>query len=439
MRRIRLRLDIYSLLIIFILTYTVCPVYFILGPISARDLLLFIFGISCLFVFFFKDKMKVRIGSTSRTIVNAMFLWAVLISFIQIIHGEYMYALRTFLLWGICVPVAAQSINTRERFIRLIDIITFLYVVVSVFGIIEEFTQINIFSVLFNTVNTELNYNAARLGIFRIISFTSHAITYSTFCMFGLGVIFYRNTIKKSKANVVAYGLVLLNAFFTLARSGLLVILISQLLLLWFCGYHQFLKRLLQIVAALFVIGLVCYFTFPAVRNALNLASYVVLALFDDSYVGILRSMGFTDNTSGIGTRFQIYGWVFERLNPDYLLGKGREAEFAVSISSGGYSTTKTAIEVEWVQTLYRYGFVGLIAEVQYYLRVCLATLKSKHLKKTAWEGKLCFTYAMGAIIVGYIIESFAVSQNNELQMFSVLLMLLIAYVTNKGFQEESR
>lgn len=439
MGRIELRLDIYSLLIFFTLTYTICPVYFILGPVSARDLLILLFGFCCLFSFFFENKMRIKVNSASRAIICALFIWSVSLSLIQVIHGEFIYALRTFLLWAVCVPIAAQSINTKNRFIKLIDVITYLYIIVSIFGIVEEFTKVNIFDVLFNTVDTELNYNAARLGIFRIISFTSHAITYSTFCMFGLGIILYRQTIKKSKLNIIAYALVLVSAFFTLARSGLIVILLSQLLLLWFCGYHKFIKRFFQIVIALFVVGLIGYIAFPEVRKALNLAGYVVLALFDDSYVGILRSMGFTDNTSGFGTRLQIYRWVYERLAPNYLFGKGREAEFAVYLSSGGYSTTKTAIEVEWAQTLYRYGFLGLIVEAWYYLTILLRAIGKKAIKATQWESSIGFSKVMGAIIAGYIVESFAVSQNNELQMFSVLMMLYLAYVTNIGFQEVSR
>lgn len=433
-----IKINGYSIFMVFAVAYAICPVYFILPYISARDLLVYLLGLLCLYLGLLKSKFKYHVNSGNKKLIIAIFVWSIITVAIQLYHGELSYAVKQICIWVLVVAVGYNIINTKKRFLRTIDVLIWVFLIVGIFGIVEEFTQINIFDVLFNTTGAELNYNAVRLGVYRIISFTSHAISYCTFCMFGLAIVFYRQTIERKKIHVVTYCVICINAIFTLSRSSLFVIIACQIILLWLCGYYTFLKKMLKILVVVVIVGGGLALISESIRQVIITAWYIVLAIFDDSYADTLVSMGFTDNAGAIGTRLKLYGWVLEEVSPNYLLGKGRDAVFSVTVTDGSYSTTKTSIEVEWLQTLFRYGFIGLIAEIYYYALLMFSCLKRRWKKGADWEGKLSYPRMMFAVVICYVAESFAVSQNNELQVFVIMLMLLLSYMSNKGFEKKA-
>lgn len=427
-----------KLLFLFAAIYPICPYYFSILGIQFRDLVLCFTFVGILFV---RQRYKIIVKKTVISLMIAILIWSVMTVAMQLYHGELAYAFRQLVLWlGICF-VGSQLINTKEKFLKIIDILISVSVIVGLFGIIEEVTRFNVFS-LVNTVNATLNYNPLRFGILRIISFTSHAITYCAYCVFIMTLIFYRVTVNKKKNNgkyFIVYAIIAINAFLTLSRSALIVLVGTQLLLLLFCGYKKFIKKGLLIFCALFVFILLGSLISEQIRNFVNLAVYTVLVLLNDDYVSVLFQAGLTDNTSGVGNRFDLYKWVWRELSPDYLLGRGRLSGFSYTyINSDGYRQTKSSIEVEWLRTLYYYGFPGMISEIYVFISLLRNTWKKKVAAPASWEGKLSFTRLVGVLILGYVILFFAVMQNEDVQIFSICVMLLLAYLSNNKFEKVS-
>ena len=62
------------------------------------------------------------------------------------------------------------------------------------------------------------------------------------------------------------------------------------------------------------------------------------------------------------------------------------------------------------------------------------------HFKKPAeWEGVISFSRAIAALLIGYVVVLFGVMQNQESQVFSVLIMLLLAYSYNGTYRKVIR
>jgi len=338
------------------------------------------------------------------------------------------------LLWLGIVIFASKIINTKERFDKILDLLIFTATIVGVFGFVEEITHFNVFSML-NTVGSTLNYNPTRFGILRIISFTSHAISYCTYCMLILGILFYRISTSDTKHKRTLYvsGIIIgANAILTLSRISLLGILIEFVLFMYFSGKRQFLLKVAKYLVIVFaVIGLGCLVSVKF-RHGVQMASYVVLALFDDSYISLLRANGFTDNAGGIGNRLDLYNWVFYELKGNFLLGRGASSSFNHAfINHDGYRQVKESIEVEWLRTLYRYGVIGLVGQIVLMLGIARKSYLDKLIDKdTISYGKMIFS-----IFVAYIIVFFGVMQNQDIQVFSIIVMLFLAYQQYSGFR----
>jgi len=362
-----------------------------------------------------------------------IFIYVFCTGIAQLVHFELKNLFMQFVLWIGITFYAGTMIQTKERFFKILDLLIGTAAVVGIFGFIEEITRFNVFSLL-NTVGSELNYNPLRLGILRIISFTSHAISYCTYCMLIFALLLYRveHTEKEKKKKYYVFGIIILaNAFLTMSRIALVGIVIELLLFLFFSGRKQFLQKIFKYaVILLILLGVSCIFS-SGIRQNVRLMVYTVRAYFDESYAELLKDNGFTDNPRGLGNRVDLYGWVYEEVEDDIWFGVGAATKFEhVFLNAKGYNQIKSSIEVEWLRTLYRYGIIGLIGEIIFMLALLI---KSFRLKGDPEEG-IGFGKTVFSIVVAYTVVFFGVMQNQDVQAFSVIVILLLAYIQNSGF-----
>jgi hypothetical protein len=425
----------FEVFLLFLVFYTICPYYFYIGGICIRDFLVYVCFVLMLF---FSNIERVLIFKNCNAIILGIIIWIGVLTSIQLYHAEYIYSLKQLLLWIGIVLMAFPAINSKSKFLQALDVLIYVSMFLGVCGIIEEFTHKNFFELL-NTPGVQLNYNEMRMGILRIISFTSHAISYCCYCMFNMVIIIYRNLVDKKKIYWIAYALCAINAIFTLSRSALVGIILSQLLLLWLCGFKKFIKELIKVILIAIIIFSFGSLMIPQIKKMVESVFLMVMAVFDSSYSSALRSMGFTDNVSGIGNRFSLYSWVYDKVQTNIFLGKGRESQFQYNfINRFGYIQSKESIEVEWLRTMYRYGLIGLGSEIILYVDITYNTLKRKVRKPRSWEKYISFPAAIGALMVSYIVVLFGVMQNEEIQLLIVLIILLLAYLAYGGYEKES-
>lgn len=431
------KISAFTFIILFSVFYPILPVYFRVGSVVIRDIL----AIVCLFfVFLLKNEKKIVISNREKNIIFVIVLWACITAIIQLYHGEQYRAFKSVFLWCLMVPTVIQIINSKKRFILVIDVIIGCSTIIGLFGILEEVTHFNVFN-LINTAHIELNYNSLRFGLLRIISFTSHAITYCNYCMFILALIFYRLSLKETKNKArykIAYMIIAINAIFTLSRLSIMCLIFCQLLLLWLSGRRFAFKKILRIIGILTILVVLGCIVSAQFRYTMSIAVYTVLAIFNDNYVYVLRNVGLTDNTQAIGNRLDLYQWVYEKVAPNYLLGKGYENAFRYSFrNSDGYKIIKESIEVEYLQTFYYYGLLGMISEIYFYLTCLTQSVKRMFKVPARWEGNISFARAFFAIVCSYVLTFFGVMQNEDAQLFLMLIILFISYIRSGGFEDD--
>ncbi|MDM8249902.1 O-antigen ligase family protein [Lacrimispora saccharolytica] len=430
-----LKIGSLSVVKMFVLLYPICPRYFYVASIPIKELILF-FSFT---VILFWTKGSILKKKKTRPHFYEIIIWTIVWFAIQLYHAEWMQAATQIILWIGMVFLCSRVINTKEKFISIIDTVILGGVIVGIFGLVEEVTHYNVFTLL-NTINAEINYNPMRLGILRIISFTSHAISYGCYCLMVLALVFYRISLSKEKKFYFGAVLIFANAFLTLSRIALVGIAVEVVAFLWFSGHKRFFKKVLQFLVIGGIILLIACLISNNIRRYVMLFSYVILAVFDESYVDTLVSVGFTDNAGGIGNRLDLYKWVYEETKGHLLLGNGASTLFEYRfLNEDGYWQTKSSIEVEWLRTLYRYGIIGMLAEIYFYVRLIKNSLSKIFRKPTEWEGVISFPRVMAALLIGYVVVLFGVMQNQEVQVLSVVIMLLLAYSYNGGFRKVIR
>lgn len=432
MSRKRIKIDGSILVVAFLSLYTIMPTYFVLGGFTVRNLLAFAFLLFSVLL------RGILIVDFSQNLFWATCIWTVCTAFCQFLHLDVKYAVQTLIVWIFVLAMSSSAIRSKETFLRVIDALIWSGGVVGCLGIVEEFTHFNVFSLL-NTIGYTLNYNEPRFGLLRIISFTSHAITYCLYCMMILALIFYRVTLpitRNKKIYILCYCLVFGNACLTLSRSALLCVIGSQLFLLWKCGFIKFIKKMGIIVCMTILIGGILMIVSPQIEERVLMVINMFLAVFDDGAEAYISSAGFGGNAGGIGQRFLLYKWVWNVSQDTLLIGKGRGSVFSYYyFTESGRYVMKESIEVELLRTFYRYGLVGLIGELSFFIGLIGNTAKRrKKQKRTKWEGALSFSTVCFVAFLFYIMCMFAVMQNEDAQILFAYVTLFLAYDRNKGF-----
>lgn len=326
-------------------------------------------------------------------------------------------------------------INTKDKFLTIIKMLVYVSGILCIFGIWEELTHFNIFS-LFNNSGAILNYNDLRFGLMRIISFTGQAITYGIYITFNMCLCFYllyvyRKLNRNRTILYIIYILQWINVLLTISRSSILCCIISQLILLFFCGKEKALKTIGLILIALVSLVGIGFFFIPELKIVISNFWYMLLAVFDSKYSAhIVNSFG-KDNLNATGHRISLYKWVFESMHDKWIFGNGYAADLNHQIrgvtDGWQWTATKNSIEVEVLSLLFRYGIIGMLPQVLLYLNILFVSI-SKRNKELDWESKLTFNKVVIAIMITYLFYFLANCMGSEEIFFYVILSLVIIY-----------
>lgn len=418
----------FNILLLFSLLYTVTPSYFSLLGTKAQILLMFLATVMLLFFGYFKFPKVNRTGMDR--LLHITYIWAIAMAVISLLYRSS-YGVITYIIpWLIIVPFLIKEVNTKKRFIRMLDALVFISVIVAILGIFEEVTGINVFEFL----NTDSYFydTGARLGYTRIYSFTAHPITYSLYCMFIMAFIFYRLSLPETKKRgyfLGAYIVVFVSAVCTFSRSSIILILISQIVLLWLCGYRNFVRKMLKYSVLAIVAVAIVSVAFPKIGRMISEATVLVLAVFSDNYAQQLRALGYQWDTSGVANRFELWGIVFSQMNGHWLLGHGPSTTLTnvFLTNSAGNKFEKTSIEVQPLLTLFRYGIVAVfLEELRNVIQIKYA-YKFREQKGT-WEGKISYNKVCMVVFIFYFLALITVNQTDTIRIYMILSCLFISY-----------
>lgn len=435
--RPRIKISLYNLIQVLLIFFPILPFYFMVGNICVSNILIAVVGLLGLCIIIRKHSLYVKIDG----ILLLLLIWIGIRFIAYELSKDFMEGIWFLFRTLICGIVVITGIRNRDNFLRAIYVLVYTSGIIACFGIIESITHFNVFS-LINTAGTILNYNPLRFGLLRILSFTSQTIVYCIYCMFMASMAFYLLSIERKKVKkrllLFIYFLLWVNGLLTLSRSVILAFVVSQLLLLYGCGYSKFIIRIFQIIFC----GLICYivlgFFIPQIKTIVENLIFMILAVFNDNYANTISSSFGSDNLKGIGNRFQLYSWVWDSLKGNLLWGMGSRTQFEYQYTAhyGVYyvPSTKTSIEVQYLYVLFHYGIVGLVSEVLAYIAVLWKCIKT-NFKPALWEGKISFNFVCLVVFLVYFIAMFAVNQSSESRIFYVLVFLLLAYCNTHKFE----
>lgn len=429
MRNIRRK----SLIYIFICLFCILPAYFQIGGVRASNVLALGFVLAWVLLTFTIKKIYL-----TNALLVSIIIWVILRLVTLISHGE-ISRMVVFLFSGpLLGMVIIPEIDDREKFLRAIDVIINTFAILAILGIIESLTRFNVFSLL-NNSGADLNYNNARLGIVRIISFTGQTINYCLCCSIVAILVVYRITNTESRRRKLSlkltYVLLCINIILTLSRSIIICFIVSQLVILYKMGMKILVKRILQIALILFAIGYIWSLIGGTDDNFIMQIVYMILAVFDERFADKLAVNWGKEDKTGVGDRVLLYSWVWSSMRNNLnniLLGVGEKLDFLYSYQNtdGIYSWTQTknGIEVNYLSLMYHYGILGLISEIAVYIVLFVkGIIGSRNIQYDNGD-KINFNYIFFVIILVNFMAWFGVGQGAEKPLLYIIIFLFLSY-----------
>ncbi len=426
--------DAKRLLIVFlVIEFSILPEYFNIAGFAAYNVITAL--ILVLWVLLSNGKIALFRYKPGLSFIFTA--WVIIRCIVYIYHGDYSRAIVFIIFTFGMAYMIADFTSSKERFLKILDIMLICSGVVAVFGVIESLTRFNIFSILNNTGAT-MNYVSERFGLVRIISFTYQAIAYALYCAIMACLAFYRITIaceQESKKFKIIYFLLALNVVLTLSRSIIILFLLSQALILLKMGLKRLLKTLI-VVGVIAAAGSMLWSLFVDGDNLFLQFFYMLMAVFDDSYASKISSSFGEGDASGVGDRLILYTWVYNSVKDNMLFGLGENASFSYEhkVTNRIYTWTnvKQSIEVNFLYLLYHYGIFAMISEAAAYISTCISSFRTSFIKRYSWESdKINFNFICFVIFLMDILSWFVTMRGSETHTLYLVWFLAFAYNVN--------
>ena len=179
-----IRISKYSFNYILLLVLTILPSWFEIGGHIATSVVSF-----CMFFLIIFSIRKVDLQYVKES--KIIWIWLCIRDIIYALHGEYMRMITLTIMVLLIAIVCRQCINNKDSFIHVLDTFIYFSFIVCIFGIIEAIVGKNIFLLLNNSGNVIMR-NEERLGIMRIIGFTTQTTHYAIYAaMISLIILLY--------------------------------------------------------------------------------------------------------------------------------------------------------------------------------------------------------------------------------------------------------
>ena len=367
-----------------------------------------------------------------------LYIWVFVRIFIYIYHGDLMGGISFFNRIMIALLVVINCIRSQNDFERGIDCLIGVSLIVSLLGLVEVGTGLNVFMLL-NNSGEEIALNVSRLGRSRIIGFTQQSITYGLYMSMVTFLTIYRlnNKVSKKKKYIFKCILLLQITNILLAMSRAVIICFIACLIFVLMKYSK-LKGMLYLLVCLLILCIIALFWKD---SYLGQYIYMMLALLFPKMKSVLPIGALAEHANGIGDRFDLIAWVWETVGSNCLLGMGEKAEFAYrhlySWEGTSFYTTKRMIEVYPLHLLFHYGFLGMISECLMYIIFALKSYRSQFKYNLDYEGKINFNCMVFVILVLNFACWLAVMQAAE--DITLYLIIFMTFVYNKFGREKVR
>ena len=310
---------------------------------------------------------------------------------------------------------------------KVITIVIVTSAIICVFGLIEEFTQFNVFSLIENYQfeNYRLGTSSTfRFNVFRIEQGFNTSLTYELYLVMCMGLTFYRMlSNQKRMLYIVILLLQSINCLFTMSR-GITFVLICGVFGIVVLNRKEIKIRYVVLVAMIIMIGSLVFVQFHA-------GLFAGIGDGMDSIVSILSTgTGGANDDNSIMDRQYYQGRAIEALEDP------RNVLFGVGES--GLRSLRT-IDNNWLLEITAFGVFGLLS-------FALLTLFPFYDSFRKWIGikkneviendhtQLIFYRCMMMTFLVYILSLFTVAQMEEARLFYLLVCLSYYYPNSQKY-----
>lgn len=334
-----------------------------------------------------------------------------------------------FVLLTLLVLNVTNSIeDVKKMLIYIRNIATLL----SVFGIVESFTKVNVFDIITRTAVVYEGANALRFGMARCRGSFTTSINFAMFLVICLAIDYYVITWKdrKSENIIITTALHIVALLCTVSRFPIIIAVIMSLIFGIRCGVLKVLSKSFAYILVLLIgyIGFTYIGGNKTINNFINGMWTLFLAVFSDDAAMALN--GIVGNANGIGQRLKLFEWIWGAVEGKALLGLGWRAAFSQELynTTGEYVVRiKDSIENHYLYLLYHTGFLGLFAFVNYMIGGIRISIKNRK-KQFDYEGKLKYNFFLPVCIICYAIMIFSCGGFDDIRLFYILITLGIVY-----------
>ncbi|MDF2588866.1 MAG: hypothetical protein K0S41_2707 [Anaerocolumna sp.] len=390
--------------------YSIFPKYIEIFSINVSNIIAtFVF----LFTFFINGKLIK--SNIKKAILSLAPFWLNIIyrflayAFVGNYIESIMQMISTFMF---CISLCI-AVKNKRIFHKLLDSLINFAGVLCIYGIIECLTQNNFFNAFRNDPYIEI-----RNGIYRISTTFDHPIVYANYLGLILMVLAFKLCNSESRRKKLKYyfiyGLVYVNLFLTVSRSAIIIVTLFQLIL-----FHTLEQRKgnMANLCKYVIFPFIGIFSFISLLfGDQNTSSSSVFQVFIDLFNG-----GFT-SVVALGDRFSLFEWVWEATKGNPIFGNGINALFEYQYS---YYYVKNSIEVEYLYTFFRFGFIGVLVQVLSFVSVLKLTRSNRNRLIRKRDD---FNYFMYLMFLSYFVVLFAVTQQTELRTYFILVCLCYNY-----------
>lgn len=356
-----------------------------------------------------------------------LFLFIIFRIIAYIANGELFTAAAFVIFLLFSRQLIYDYVTDEEKLERVIDIILNVAVVLGILGLFEAITEQNFF-LLLNNSGQIITRNERRLGIIRIISFTTQTSHYSIYCCICLFLSLYMYYTKANKKRYRNINILLLaNLIFTGTRMVILVMVGCYALIQFRRSSTKFFRR-----SMVLLIGVVIILLF---MNQTYIGQ--LLIMFMSQIIPGLESLLKADAVASaeqsniIGSRLQLYSWVFNSMSGHWLTGYGEKVEFSYEyvVRYMGYSWTqiKDSIEVNYLSMIYHYGILSMITETFMMIWNLYKSFKASYIEKKLY-GRMRFMSYCHYIFLMIILCWFGTMVGEERFTFYIVLFLFTKY-----------
>lgn len=320
------------------------------------------------------------------------------------------------------------GITTMEQFMTMLKFIVKAFAVYGLFGIVETLTLVNVFDKITGTQVVYEHANSLRFGLARNrgmadVSINNGMLLCLVLCVAAYVLIYASK--KERKWYQVCYIIIFVDTFLTLSRAIWMELVITQIFIFFVLAPKSKWKVVKKILLICMGGALLLLLIKP---EMLKKITYIFTEMFSSTYDAVSGSdtAESSEMSYGVGHRFLLWKWVWEKTQGYLLFGTGYAIPF-VYIASPTY--VKKSIEVMWLYMLYHVGFVGLFGYIIFQIGCIVHTIKGHIREKRIFEEKkVTFNYVMLVATVAYFITQFSCSAFEDMKFYYIMLALTFVY-----------